>query len=1792
MRKNIKTLFKNSTKERFSLRKLNIGVCSVVLGLTFVGVTTQKAYADTIAGVQEAKQVKSQSSIISSVCSRNKQVELDQKKQEPDEKVFDDTDKLIRKVSSKEKQDVNQEKHVSEDNTKTKNTSIEADDPQSINKVANNENKYEVTPKAKGLNNQSINSKNIDKDKTTGDITLKNISSNKQKIRNITSTLYKRAIYSTLFEKNAWHKDEDGNWTYSKSDGKQANEEWVVTPDGQRYYFDDDGNMAHDGWVDTWDKHNWSTYYFDHNGHYEVNAWHKDEDDNWTYSKSDGKQANEEWVVAPSGKWYYFDDDGNMAHNGWVDTRLHNGDYSAYYFDNDGQYEVNAWHQDNDGNWTYSKSDGKQANEEWVVAPSGKWYYFDDDGNMVHDGWYETNYKDDWSTYYFDHNGHYEVNTWHKDENDNWTYSKSDGKQANEEWLKVTDGKWYYFDDDGNMAHNGWVDTRLHNGDYSAYYFDNDGQYEVNAWHQDNDGNWTYSKSDGKQANEEWVVAPSGQWYYFDENGNMAHDGWFNTNYKDEWSTYYFDHDGHYVKNAWHQDNDGNLSYSKSDGKQAQGEWLVAPNGKWYYFDGDGNMAHDGWYETEYKDDWVTYYFDHDGHYVKNAWHQDNDGNWTYSKSDGKQAQEEWVIAPSGQWYYFDDDGSMVHDNWIKTHLHDGSWSVYYFDHDGHYARNTWRKENDNWIYFKSNGKPAQEEWVKAADGKWYYFDYNGHMVHDVVEKDITTIEGDSENNYYFDHNGHYITNAWHDEDGNRIYFKSDGKQAIDEWIVAPDGQWYYFDVHGNMAHDGWLNNYYFDHNGHYVRNAWHNENGNWSYFKSDGQLAQKEWVKATDGNWYYFDDSDHMVHDCVKEGIATLNGSGKNNYYFDHNGHYEVNTWYKNKDNNWNYFKLDGQQAYEEWVKALDGNWYYFDYDGNMAHDGWLGTNCKNRWLTYYFDHNGHYAENAWHNDGYGNWSYSKVDGTQAKEEWLVVDSQWYYFDDNGNMARDGWVNTLLHNGSKSKYYFDENGHYTKNAWHKDKDGNWSYSKSDGTRANQEWVVAPSGNWYYFDNNGNMAHGGWVNTLLHNGSKSKYYFDENGHYLKNAWHDDYNGRTYFKSDGKQAHNEWVLAQDGEWYYFDDTKHMVHSGWVDTLLHDGSKSKYYFDENGHMVHDVIEKRIPTPDGSGVNTYYFDHNGNYIKNAWHDDDNEKTYFKSDGKQAIYEWVKATDGQWYYFDENGHMAHDGMKEDIPKIGGGVVNTYYFDHNGHYEVNTWHNDGNEKVYFKSDGSRALSEWVKAVDGQWYYFDKNGHMAHDGRYDTNYNGKWVKYYFDHDGHYEVNTWHNDGNEKVYFKSDGSQAFSEWVKASDGQWYYFDTYGNMDQPRGEWAKVSDGRWYYFDRNGNMAHDGVKKDIATVNGSDGVNIYNTYYFDHNGHYETNTWHNDGSEKIYFKSDGTQAKDGWAKASDGQWYYFDKYGHMAHDVMKKDIVPLSGSGFTTYYFDHDGHYEVNTWHNDGSEKIYFKSDGTQAKDGWVKASDGKWYYFDENGHMAHDVMKKDIPTIGGGVVNSGVVNTYYFDHNGHYEVNTWHKEGNEKIYFKSDGTQAHEEWVSIPGGKNPYYFDYTGYMAHSGWLFTKLTNGVYANYYFDDNGQYEEDSWHEEGDNYRSYLKANGKRANEEWVIIGGQWYYFDYNGFMVHDCYLGIPLPDSDSNVPATIPAYYFDHNGHPIKLGNLPDISKEDGYMVEELSDPWRHKGNHLIYKKSDLTQAVDEWINAGDGNRYYFDNNGYCTKREKINA
>lgn len=60
-----------------------------------------------------------------------------------------------------------------------------------------------------------------------------------------------------------------------------------------------------------------------------------------------------------------------------------------------------------------------------------------------------------------------------------------------------------------------------------------------------------------------------------------------------------------------------------------------------------------------------------------------------------------------------------------------------------------------------------------------------------------------------------------------------------------------------------------------------------------------------------------------------------------------------------------------------------------------------------------------------------------------------------------------------------------------------WSYIKSDGTDANQEWLKDKDNQWYYFDKNGNMVTDGYFDTYLGNGKWKKYYFDRDGHYYQ-----------------------------------------------------------------------------------------------------------------------------------------------------------------------------------------------------------------------------------------------------------------------------------------------------------------------------------------------------------------------------------------------------------------------------------------------------------------------------------------------------------------------------------------------------------------------------------------------------------------------------------------------------------------------------------------------------------------------
>ena len=408
---------KNGTKMRFSLRKLSIGVCSVILGLTFIESTTQNVDADTNVQSDATEQVKSVSLATSTTNSENNQAKdqessIDQDKQNSQSTDSDESRSLVDEKSnnldeSTLKNDTGQEKSYFDETAKNGSLNQER-----VEQTSTTDNSSELSAKLEKNNanqdSQVLNTESV-KVKTTYN-------------KGVTqSSLYATMLYATSYSDNPWHYNGD-TWSYSKGDGTQANTEWVVAPDGKWYYFDEDGEMAHDGWEDTrLHDGSWNKYYFDSNGHYNntnnsgnqpqsVNSpWHYD-GTNWTYSKGDGRQASDEWVIAPDGQWYYFESDGEMAHDGWVDTNCKDGWYS-YYFDHNGHYAVSAWHQDTDGTWTYSKGDGRQASDEWVIAPDGQWYYFESDGEMAHDGWVDTRLHDgSWDKYYFDSNGHYAVN--------------------------------------------------------------------------------------------------------------------------------------------------------------------------------------------------------------------------------------------------------------------------------------------------------------------------------------------------------------------------------------------------------------------------------------------------------------------------------------------------------------------------------------------------------------------------------------------------------------------------------------------------------------------------------------------------------------------------------------------------------------------------------------------------------------------------------------------------------------------------------------------------------------------------------------------------------------------------------------------------------------------------------------------------------------------------------------------------------------------------------------------------------------------------------------------------------------------------------------------------------------------------------------------------------------------------------------------------------------------------------------------------------------------------------------
>ena len=185
-----------------------------------------------------------------------------------------------------------------------------------------------------------------------------------------------------------------------------------------------------------------------------------------------------------------------------------------------------------------------------------------------------------------------------------------------------------------------------------------------------------------------------------------------------------------------------------------------------------------------------------------------------------------------------------------------------------------------------------------------------------------------------------------------------------------------------------------------------------------DSVAAESGWVRQN-GSWYYFSENGNPV-------TNTWQGA----YYLKSDGRMAENEWvYDNYYQAWYYLKSDGSYAHNTWQGA-----YYLKSNGKMAQSEWVYDSSYQAW--YYLKSDGSYARNAWQ----GNY-YLKSDGKMAQSEWVYDTSYqaWYYLKSDGSYARNAWQGSyyLKSNGKMAvnewvdggRYYVDDSGLWKSNS-------------------------------------------------------------------------------------------------------------------------------------------------------------------------------------------------------------------------------------------------------------------------------------------------------------------------------------------------------------------------------------------------------------------------------------------------------------------------------------------------------------------------------------------------------------------------------------------------------------------------------------------------------------------------------------------------------------------------------------------------------------------------------------------
>ena len=309
---------------------------------------------------------------------------------------------------------------------------------------------------------------------------------------------------------------------------------------------------------------------------------------------------------------------------------------------------------------------------------------------------------------------------------------------------------------------------------------------------------------------------------------------------------------------------------------------------------------------------------------------------------------------------------------------------------------------------------------------------------------------------------------------------------------------------------------------------------------------------------------------------------------------------------------------------------------------------------------------------------SYSFASNTKFTE--LSEDTDhWHTYGSSKRATRYGPC-YLVGNEKKTLIYQIKNDHITlykgKSITSKNKVKGWLFLYGeDGFYRNH--------NMYYFTSDGELLTG--VQKI----GKHYYFFDNTGR------------MEYGKYSSSGDYSSWLTYEKGRRHfrYSYDEKYAYMSKGFDTI----GGNKYYFNKEGYLLTNDTDEPIFKSLGSGC--YAILPDNTFATNEFIESNDNYTYFFGSTGNMTIDQKKYIDGDYYIFDEDGHLIHSDSEDDYLK--------YKYDGRSYFIYSDGALASNELVsyndnkYYVNEKGNIITNRVIFTNGHHYYFGKSGKMV-----------------------------------------------------------------------------------------------------------------------------------------------------------------------------------------------------------------------------------------------------------------------------------------------------------------------------------------------------------------------------------------------------------------------------------------------------------------------------------------------------